>query len=170
MSNITKCKFCEQMVAKSAPVCPHCGGELPALYVLCPDCGSLNMSIKKKGFSFGRAVIGEALIGPAGLLAGVGTIGDIEAFVCNECGRPIGPCSDEAVHAMFLAIKFKKIDILKELIEQGVDVNSKSPTRRFCGSDIECFDAASPLAYAKKIESSDDIIKLLIEHGATTFY
>lgn len=52
----------------------------------CPRCGSTSLSADKKGFGIGKAVIGAALVGPIGLVAG--NIGARKVWVtCLNCGH-----------------------------------------------------------------------------------
>lgn len=52
----------------------------------CPRCGSTSLSGNKKGFGIGKAVIGAAVIGPIGLMAG--NIGAKKVKVtCLKCGK-----------------------------------------------------------------------------------
>lgn len=52
----------------------------------CPWCGSTSLSGNKKGFGIGKAVIGAALVGPIGLVAG--NVGAKKVQVtCLKCGK-----------------------------------------------------------------------------------
>ena len=52
----------------------------------CPRCGSTSLSGNKKGFGIGKAVVGAALVGPLGLVAG--NIGAKKVQVtCLKCGK-----------------------------------------------------------------------------------
>lgn len=52
----------------------------------CPKCGSTSISANKKGFGVGKAVIGNAIAGPIGLVAG--NIGAKKVRVtCLNCGH-----------------------------------------------------------------------------------
>lgn len=52
----------------------------------CPRCGSTSLSSSKKGFGIGKAVVGTALIGPLGLMAG--NLGAKKVRVtCMKCGK-----------------------------------------------------------------------------------
>lgn len=56
----------------------------------CPKCGSANISANKKGFSFGKALVGGILTGGVGLLAG--TIGSSKIKItCLACGKVFKP-------------------------------------------------------------------------------
>lgn len=51
----------------------------------CPRCGSTSLSGNKKGYGVGKGVVGAALLGPIGLVAG--NIGSGEVMVtCMKCG------------------------------------------------------------------------------------
>ena len=52
----------------------------------CPKCGSTSLSANKKGFGIGKAVVGAALTGGIGLVAG--NIGAKKVWVtCLNCGH-----------------------------------------------------------------------------------
>jgi predicted RNA-binding Zn-ribbon protein involved in translation (DUF1610 family) len=52
----------------------------------CPRCGSTSLSGNKKGYGIGKAVIGTALLGPIGLIAG--NINARRVYVtCLNCGK-----------------------------------------------------------------------------------
>lgn len=52
----------------------------------CPRCGSTSLSGNKKGFGIGKAMVGAALVGPFGLVAG--NIGAKKVNVtCLNCGK-----------------------------------------------------------------------------------
>lgn len=58
--------------------------------LLCPKCGSDQLTANKKGFSGKKAVAGELLVGPMGLLAG--TIGSNKIKItCLSCGNVFKP-------------------------------------------------------------------------------
>ena len=65
--------------------------------ILCPKCGSNQLSANKKGFSGKKAVAGAVLTGGIGLLAG--TIGSNKVKItCLACGHQFSPGGDlEAV-------------------------------------------------------------------------
>lgn len=54
----------------------------------CPKCFSTSLSANKKGFSLGRALVGEALAGKWGLLAGSKNTNKI---TCLKCGHEFWP-------------------------------------------------------------------------------
>lgn len=52
----------------------------------CPKCGSTSISADKKGFGIGKAVVGAAVAGPVGLVAG--NIGSKKVLItCLNCGH-----------------------------------------------------------------------------------
>ncbi|MDV7719027.1 hypothetical protein GA840_04080 [Pediococcus ethanolidurans] len=57
----------------------------------CPKCGSKNLQIvgnHRKGFSVGKAVVGGALTGGVGTLAGfAGKKGKKTDMICMNCGK-----------------------------------------------------------------------------------
>ncbi len=56
----------------------------------CPKCNSISLSANKKGFGVGKAVIGSALVGPIGLVAG--NAGKDKVLVtCLNCGHQFKP-------------------------------------------------------------------------------
>ena len=56
----------------------------------CPVCGSANLTTNTKGFSAGKALVGGALIGGGGLLAGfIGS--DKVRITCLKCGHHWNP-------------------------------------------------------------------------------
>lgn len=96
-----RCDFCNKKILVEDPYCIHCGesnlNEVKEstvtlnqkdddLTVKCPRCGSKQIAAKKKGFGLGKAIIGNVLIGPYGLLGGV--IGSNKTLVvCLKCGK-----------------------------------------------------------------------------------
>src|SRR5258708_22010103 len=56
----------------------------------CPKCGSTQITADKKGFSGKKAIIGDILVGPIGLLAG--TFGSSKVLItCRACGHKFKP-------------------------------------------------------------------------------
>ena len=52
----------------------------------CPWCGSTSLSGNKKGYGVGKGLVGAALLGPVGLIAG--TMGSKKVIVtCLSCGH-----------------------------------------------------------------------------------
>lgn len=52
----------------------------------CPKCGSTSISADKKGFGIGKAVVGNAIAGPIGMVAG--NIGAKKVIItCLSCGK-----------------------------------------------------------------------------------
>lgn len=67
-------EFAAQRIA-SVPECPKC-----------PKCGSTSISANKKGFGVGKAVVGAAVAGSIGLVAG--NIGSKKVLItCLNCGH-----------------------------------------------------------------------------------
>lgn len=54
--------------------------------VKCPKCGSTSLSANKKGYGLGKGVVGAAVLGPYGLLAGGLGSGKI-IVTCLNCGH-----------------------------------------------------------------------------------
>jgi len=50
----------------------------------CPKCGSTSITVMKKGFGFGKSLVGGAIAGPVGLLAG-GIGANKVKRVCLNC-------------------------------------------------------------------------------------
>lgn len=58
--------------------------------IQCPKCNSESISFDKKGFSFGKAVAGVALLNPVGALAGFIGSNKVKA-TCLACGKTFNP-------------------------------------------------------------------------------
>lgn len=58
--------------------------------IICPKCGSSNLTTTTKGFSTGKAVAGGLLFGPLGILAGTHGSSKIK-IACLECGKSFYP-------------------------------------------------------------------------------
>ena len=52
----------------------------------CPKCGSTSLTANKKGFGVGKAVIGTAVAGPIGLVAGNKGAKKVR-ITCLNCGN-----------------------------------------------------------------------------------
>ena len=52
----------------------------------CPKCGSNNIATSNKGYGIGKGVVGAALVGPLGLMAGNIGKNDIKC-TCLDCGH-----------------------------------------------------------------------------------
>ena len=52
----------------------------------CPKCGSNNITTNNKGYGIGKGVVGAALVGPLGLMAGNIGKNDIKC-TCLDCGH-----------------------------------------------------------------------------------
>lgn len=107
------CKDCGKQISDKATTCPNCGCPVSAVVkdplkwepitkkgktkqlikenkeqgiACCPRCGSTSLSANKKGFGVGKAVVGAALTGGIGLVAG--NIGAKKVRVtCLNCGH-----------------------------------------------------------------------------------
>jgi hypothetical protein len=88
--SLAECKTCKGKVSKTAPVCPHCGENLPAIHVSCPKCNSTQIEIGRKGFGLGKAAVGAVVLGPGGLLAGLHGRKNMELH-CLSCGKKWKP-------------------------------------------------------------------------------
>jgi hypothetical protein len=77
--------------------------------VLCPKCGSNQITANKKGFSAGRAIAGDILLGPVGLLAGAAGRNKI-IITCLNCGCQFKPGDRPDM---------KKIEARKAFLESG---------------------------------------------------
>ena len=54
--------------------------------IKCPKCGSTQISANNKGFSTGKAIVGDLVAGPVGLVAGA--IGNKKTIItCLKCGN-----------------------------------------------------------------------------------
>jgi len=58
--------------------------------IVCPKCGSNQLTADKKGFSGGKAVAGAVLLGPVGLLAGTHGSSNVN-ITCLACGHTFKP-------------------------------------------------------------------------------
>ena len=81
----------------------------------CPKCGSTSLSANKKGFGIGKAVVGAALTGGIGLVAG--NIGAKKVWVtCLNCGHRwkmlIADISSKLRRYLFLPLHKRPRDIL----------------------------------------------------------
>lgn len=103
MSQI-KCKNCFRSVDDVGERCAMCGAPLsisrPAVVAAaiaaptqvsapqasCPKCKSTSLHAYKKGFGAGKALVGAALTGGVGLLAGFIGAGKVQV-TCLQCGH-----------------------------------------------------------------------------------
>lgn len=58
--------------------------------VKCPKCGSSSITANKKGFGVGKAIAGDLIAGPIGLLAG-GMGSNKVIITCLACGHRFKP-------------------------------------------------------------------------------
>jgi hypothetical protein len=85
-SQLISCKTCGGKVSNTAPSCPHCGESMPGNRIKCPRCSSQKIEAGTKGFGLGKAVVGAAVLGPGGLLAGLHGRKNTELH-CQACGK-----------------------------------------------------------------------------------
>jgi ribosomal protein S27E len=64
--------------------------DTPQNSVHCPKCNSTQITAHQKGFSAGKAIAGDLLLGPLGLLAGQIGRNDI-IITCLNCGTQFAP-------------------------------------------------------------------------------
>ena len=62
--------------------------EIPPL--TCPTCCSTDLEFRKKGYGFGKGLVGAMLLGPLGALAGGIGYKDVECL-CHHCGNRFTP-------------------------------------------------------------------------------
>jgi len=54
--------------------------------IKCPKCGSTQITAGNKGFSVGKAIVGDVLVGPVGLVGGA--MGSKKTIItCLQCGH-----------------------------------------------------------------------------------
>lgn len=92
---LINCPECGKEISDKAVNCPSCGypltnptNDVPQSeeVLCCPKCSSQELHAEKSGFSGGKAVVGAALVGGVGLLAG--TIGSRDIKItCLKCGH-----------------------------------------------------------------------------------
>jgi len=61
--------------------------------IRCPKCGSDQITANKTGFGVGKAIVGDVLLGPVGILAG-GLGGYKILITCLSCGKQFKPGED----------------------------------------------------------------------------
>jgi len=61
--------------------------------IRCPKCGSDQITANKKGFGVGKAIAGDVLLGPVGMLAG-GVGRNKVLITCLSCGKQFKPGED----------------------------------------------------------------------------
>lgn len=58
--------------------------------IVCPKCGSNQITAQNKGFGLGKAAVGGLMLGPVGLLGGL--IGSKKVnVICLKCGHKWEP-------------------------------------------------------------------------------
>lgn len=110
------CKYCGRQINASAKFCSYCGANVAPVpqkslsprqqeqlatrqriaenraqgVACCPRCGSTSITANTKGYGIGKGVIGAAVVGPLGLVAG--NIGRHKVLVtCLNCGYRFKP-------------------------------------------------------------------------------
>lgn len=78
----------EKMAGRSTAPAPASGTEacIACNVPKCPKCGSTSISADKKGFGIGKAVVGAAVAGPVGLVAGNINAKKVR-ITCLNCGH-----------------------------------------------------------------------------------
>lgn len=80
----------EQKAAQKQAVVDRKAEAHAAGLACCPRCGSTSLTTSQKGFGVGKAVVGAALVGPYGLLAG-GLGSHNVTVTCLNCGYKFKP-------------------------------------------------------------------------------
>ncbi len=99
------CANCNSQIQDDAKFCAKCGDRISVSVnneksriivpdqssvinsnLSCPKCGSQNIHIGRKGYGGGRALLGVALLGPAGLLFGQFNANKIKK-ICLNCNK-----------------------------------------------------------------------------------
>lgn len=110
------CKYCGRQINASAKFCSYCGANVAPVpqkslsprqqeqlatrqriaenraqgVACCPRCGSTSITANTKGYGIGKGVIGAAVVGPLGLVAG--NIGRHKVLItCLNCGYRFKP-------------------------------------------------------------------------------
>lgn len=95
-----RCTECKGIYPDDMSTCPSCGSskentiniksqaerEYETQQVKCPKCGSTQFHSSDKGFSVGKAIVGTALTGGIGMLAGLHGSKKV-VLTCLKCGK-----------------------------------------------------------------------------------
>ena len=84
----------------------------------CAACGNPDIVIEntKSGYSMGKGIVGAAVLGPVGAVAGLDGK-DTVSFYCPKCGAKLNHCMPEYEVASILRIE-EKPELFRNLIEQ----------------------------------------------------
>jgi len=85
----------------------------------CPHCQSDRITAGKKGFGFGKAIVGGILLGPVGLLGGFIGSKKME-FACISCGRRWSPDSNQNYARWFEEQRRKTKDVISKYMGQDL--------------------------------------------------
>jgi hypothetical protein len=100
------CPACNEKIPFSLERCTNCGVDVWKVKkeqksvsisipvrestVNCPKCGSASVGAIKKGFGLGKAILGNAVLGPVGLVGGLVGSNKVQV-VCLKCGHKWKP-------------------------------------------------------------------------------
>lgn len=87
------CPECGKEISSNASSCPFCGNPMiinEERHIICPKCGSRELSVGKKGFSGTKAFVGAVTFGNIGVLAGTHKSNKI-VITCLKCGHQFAP-------------------------------------------------------------------------------
>jgi tellurium resistance protein TerD len=87
--------------------------------LVCPNCQSNRITAGKKGFGFGKAIVGGILLGPIGLLGGFIGSKKME-FACMNCNRRWSPDSNQNYLQWFEEQRRKTQGILSKYMGQDL--------------------------------------------------
>lgn len=140
---LINCPECGKEISDKAACCPHCGNPMNQQtedkqkeYILCPKCHSKELHSEQSGFSGGKALVGAALTGGIGLLAG--TIGSKDVQItCLKCGKKF-----KAGKTLILSDE-KESEINKELKQILTNEGKQAAYRYYksqTGAEIEAIE------------------------------
>lgn len=121
---LVECPECKKQISDKAVSCPNCGFPLKQQqtdnavnneYLLCPKCHSKELHTEHQGFSGGKALVGAAITGGIGILAG--TIGSREVRItCIKCGHHFkaGEAIIEKRDTAKIEMEAKIVDFMKQ--------------------------------------------------------
>lgn len=85
----------------------------------CPHCQSERITAGKKGFGFGKAIVGGLLLGPVGILGGFIGSKKME-FACISCGRRWSPDGNQNYARWFEEQRRKTKDVISKYMGQDL--------------------------------------------------